>query len=125
VDREVAAGIPPARIILAGFSQGGVIALETAARYPARLAGVIALSTYLAEPDQFPAADDGLPVFMGHGTQDPIVSYALGQQACAVLQSRGYAVEWRAYPMPHSVCAQEIADLGAWLVRTLVPATQG
>ncbi|MBM4202463.1 MAG: carboxylesterase [Gammaproteobacteria bacterium] len=119
VDRERAAGIPAARIILAGFSQGGVIALETAARYPLRLGGVIALSTYLAQPEQLPTAKDALPVFMAHGRDDPIVPYTLGQHGRAVLESRGYAVEWHAYPMPHSVCATEIADIGAWLVQRL------
>ncbi|WP_139558761.1 alpha/beta hydrolase [Methylotetracoccus oryzae] len=121
VEREVAAGVAPERIILAGFSQGGVIALETAARYPARLAGVIALSTYLAQPDQLPLANAALPVFMGHGTEDPIVPFALGQNSRATLESRGYSVAWHSYPMPHSVCAREIADIGAWLIQRLAP----
>jgi phospholipase/carboxylesterase len=124
VEREMAAGIAPGRIILAGFSQGGVIALETATRYPARLGGVIALSTYLAQPEQLPMANDALPVFMGHGTEDPIVPFGLGQSSRAVLESRDYSVTWHTYPMPHSVCAREIADIGVWLVRQLAPPGQ-
>lgn len=124
VEREIAAGIDPARIVLAGFSQGGVIALETAVRYPERLGGVIALSTYLAQPDHLPAANESLPVFMGHGTDDPIVPFVLGQRSRAVLESRGYAVDWHAYPMPHSVCTQEISDIGAWLKQRLPSSAQ-
>lgn len=122
VDCEIAAGIPPARVIVAGFSQGGVIALETAARFPERLGGVIALSTYLAEPAHFPRSSDALPVFMGHGTEDPIVPYPLGRQSRTALESQGYAVEWHAYPMPHAVCATEIADIGTWLLQRLPAA---
>ena len=125
VDREIAAGIDPSRIVLAGFSQGGVIALETAARYPKRLGGVIALSTYLAQPGTLPPANAALPVFMGHGTLDPIVPFELGQQSLAVLEDGGYAVDWHAYPMPHSVCAEEIADIGRWLTRRLSASAPG
>jgi phospholipase/carboxylesterase len=123
IDREVELGIPPTRIVIAGFSQGGVIALEAASAYRARLAGVMALSTYLARPDAFPPSVDGLPIFLAHGTQDPIVPYRSGEQARAELEGKGYAVTWRTYPMPHSVCAQEIADIGAWLVATLAPSS--
>ncbi|MFO1418662.1 MAG: alpha/beta hydrolase [Methylotetracoccus sp.] len=121
VDDERAAGREASHIILAGFSQGGVIALETAAHYSDQLGGVIALSTYLAAPAQFPPARGAMPVFMAHGTQDPIVPYGMAQRGSATLDDKGYAVEWHDYPMPHSVCGQEIADLRAWLLRRLMP----
>jgi phospholipase/carboxylesterase len=119
VEREIANGIAPERIILAGFSQGGVIALETAAWHQDKVGGAIALSTYAALPDSLPAAARPLPIFMGHGTQDPIVPHALGLASRSVLEAKGYAVEWHSYPMPHSVCWDEIVDVREWLVRRL------
>ena len=122
VAREVARGIPVRRIVLAGFSQGGVIALQTGLRHPARLAGIMALSTYVPlaatlAAERSPANGD-LPIFMAHGTQDPTIGMDKGAASRDILAALGYPVEWHTYPMPHSVCAQEIADVSAWLTRT-------
>ncbi len=122
VDREVTLGIPPSRIILAGFSQGGMIALEAAARYREPLAGVLALSTYLALPEQFPDAAAATPIFMAHGTQDPIIPHRLAVTSRETLERKGYAVEWHSYTMPHSVCLEEIRDLRVWLLARLTAA---
>jgi phospholipase/carboxylesterase len=102
-----------------GFSQGGVIALETATHHQSKVGGVIALSCYTAFPQRIPPARRSLPIFMGHGAQDAIVPLALGLAARNELESRGYAVEWRDYPMPHSVCWEEIADIRRWLLERL------
>ncbi len=117
--REKSRGIPASRIVLAGFSQGGAIALHTGLRHTEALAGILALSTYLplAESLAREAADanERVPVFMAHGTQDPVVPPALAESARAVLAGRGNAPEWHTYPMPHSVCAEEVAELSRWL----------
>ena len=123
VRRERERGIDASRIVLAGFSQGGAVALFTALRSPERLGGVAALSSYLPlaatlEKEAHPA-NAAAPVFMAHGTFDPLVAPALGTGSRDLLRSRGYDVEWHEYPMPHSVCAQEVADLRAWLLRAL------
>jgi len=123
VRRERERGIDSSRIVLAGFSQGGALALFSALRWPERLAGVAALSTYLPlaatlEEEAHPA-NAAVPVFMAHGTFDPLVAPALGEGSRELLRSRGYDVEWHEYPMPHSVCAEEVADLRAWLLRAL------
>jgi len=121
IEGEKARGVASARIVLAGFSQGGAIALYTGLRHAHRLAGVIALSTYLVAADRLAteasAANRGLPIFMAHGTADPIVRYAWGEASCRTLEAAGYPVEWHSYGMPHSVCMEEIAALGAWLRR--------
>jgi phospholipase/carboxylesterase len=119
IEREIAQGVAPARIILAGFSQGGVIALDVAVRYPKPLGGIIALSGYVAQPDQIPAPARPIPIFMGHGTQDPIVPFALGVQSRRFLEAKGYKVDWHDYPMPHCVCTEEIAAIRSWLVDRL------
>jgi phospholipase/carboxylesterase len=125
VAREVERGVSPGRIVLAGFSQGGAIALQTALRHPARLAGVLALSTYLPLPETLEAersADNAqTPVFMAHGIEDPIVPFKLAQSSCRRLIALGYPVEWHEYAMPHSVCPEEIAAIGAWLNGRLAP----
>ncbi len=119
IEREIARGVPAARILLAGFSQGGAITLAAGLRRMQPLAGLIALSTYL--PAAHAAAQtlvDGAtaqPVFMAHGVQDPVVPFAAGQQSATVLKQLGFDVDWHAYPMPHSVCPQEVTDLRAWL----------
>jgi phospholipase/carboxylesterase len=119
VRRERDRGIAAGRIVLAGFSQGGAIALQLALRFPERLAGLIALSTYLLLDHRLAAeaheSNLGLPVFVGHGTQDPMVPHRLGEQLAGRLREMGCAVEWRSYAMPHSVCPQEVIDLAAWL----------
>lgn len=128
IAREVARGIPCARIFLAGFSQGGAVAYLTALTHPEALAGIIALSTYIPAPGLITgepsAANRHIPVFAAHGTQDDVVSLALGTQAVEVLRGLGLAPEWRTYAMPHSLCVQEIADIGAWL-RTHLAADAG
>ena len=125
VRRERERGVAADRIVLAGFSQGGAMALFTALRWPERLAGVIALSCYLPLASRLPVeahpANAATPVFLAHGTLDPIVPAALGEGTRDLLRSRGYDVEWHAYPMPHSVCAAEVEDLRAWLLRALPP----
>ena len=123
IARENARGVPDERIVLAGFSQGGAIALAGGLRHPRRLAGIIALSTYLPMQGSFEAersaANAATPIFWGHGTADPIVPLTRGVQSRDVLQGLGYAVEWHTYPMPHSVCAEEIVDLRTWLSKRL------
>jgi len=119
VDREIERGIAAERIVLAGFSQGGAIALHLGLREPRRLAGVIALSTYLPLAARLAreksAASAKLPIFMAHGSYDPVIPIASAETSRRVLEREGYAVAWHAYPMPHSVCPPEIAAIGAWL----------
>lgn len=117
--REVARGIPSQRIILAGFSQGGAIALQLALRFPEALAGLVALSSYLLfgerlETQQHPA-NSSLPAFVGHGTSDPVVPVALGQEAAQRLEALGHPVEWHTYPIVHAVCPEEIGHLRSWM----------
>jgi phospholipase/carboxylesterase len=123
VRRERERGIDAGRIVLAGFSQGGAMALFTALRWPERLGGVVALSCYLPLAATLPAeahpANAAVPVFMAHGTFDPLVPPALGESSRDFLRSRGHDVEWHTYPMPHSVCADEVQDLRGWLLRAL------
>jgi phospholipase/carboxylesterase len=125
VRRERERGVPAERIVLAGFSQGGAMALFTALRWPERLGGIVALSCYLPLAESLAAeahpANAAAPVFMAHGTMDPIVPTALGEGARDLLRSRGYDVEWHEYAMPHSVCAEEVGDLRAWLLQALPP----
>jgi len=119
IEREVKRGVEPAHIVLAGFSQGGAIALQTGLRYPRKLAGVMALSTYLPLAESLPreaaSANRNTPIFMAHGTYDPVVPLVMGAGSMTLLTGLGYAVEWRQYPMPHSVCPEEIQDIGVWL----------
>ena len=99
------------------------MALFTGTRYPERLAGIIGLSCYQPLPGRFAAernaANHATPIFLAHGTQDPVVAPVLGEATCRQLQAAGYPVEWHAYSMPHSVCPQEVADIAAWLRRVL------
>jgi phospholipase/carboxylesterase len=117
--REIAAGIPSRRIILAGFSQGGAIALQLALRFPEALAGVVALSSYLLFADRLEGqrspANAALPAFVGHGTSDPVVPVSLGEEAARVLGALGHPVDWHTYPIVHSVCPAEIEDLASWM----------
>jgi len=123
IAREKQRGTPAARLVLAGFSQGGAIALQTGLRHPERIAGIMALSTYLPIADKLPAEASALnrdvPIFMAHGTQDPVIVLERAVQSRKILASLGYAPQWHEYAMPHSVCAEEIGDIGAWLVRVL------
>ena len=123
VEREVSRGVSEERIVLAGFSQGGAIALQAGVRHPRRLAGIMALSTYLTLPEQLESeaspANGDCPIFMAHGTHDPVVPYEGGQLSRQALEAQGYEIEWREYPMQHSVCAEEIADISSWLTEVL------
>ena len=121
--REKSRGIAASRIVLAGFSQGGAIALQTGLRHGERLAGIMALSTYVPLADQLAAeantANRDVPIFMAHGTADPMISIARAKASRDLLQQQGHAVEWHEYRMQHSVCPQELADIGGWLRRVL------
>lgn len=123
IAREVAHGIPPSRILLAGFSQGGAITLAAGLRRGEPLLGLVALSTYLPLHDTFPAeaskAALASPIFMAHGRFDPVVPEALGKMSHDWLKAMGCSVEWHSYPMPHSVCAEEILDLRRWMAARL------
>jgi phospholipase/carboxylesterase len=125
IRRENERGIPTERIVLAGFSQGGAVALHTGLRYPERLAGLIGLSTYMpldwtvdAEAHE---ANRRTPICMAHGSFDPLVPPALGSGTRDLLRERDYAVEWRTYPVPHAVCAEEVAYVGEWLSNVFSP----
>lgn len=119
IDNEIERGIPAEKIVLAGFSQGGAMALQVGLRYPQRLAGIMVLSGYLLFPEQLQkehsTANAATPVFVGHGTQDPMVPFALGQATVKALQAGDWPVEWHSYPIPHSVSQPEITDVGRWL----------
>lgn len=123
---EIERGMDPSRIVLAGFSQGGAVALSAALRFPKRLAGVIALSCYLPFPAllaaEKSAANAQVPVLMCHGQMDPVVEIGMGREARAVLESQDYLVEWREYAMQHEVCAEELEEIGRWLRRRLALA---
>lgn len=125
IAHEVARGIPAERIVLAGFSQGCAMALHTGLRLPQRLAGIMALSGYLPLADRFTAerhaANAQTPVFMAHGTQDPVVVIARGEDSRDALVALGQPVHWRSYPMPHSLHPQEISDISAFLALVLGP----
>lgn len=123
IEREEKRGVAPERIVLAGFSQGGAVALQTGLRFPRRLAGVMALSTYLPLAESLPGeaapANRQTPIFMAHGLYDPVIPLMMGAGSMTFLTGLGYAVEWRQYPMPHSVCPDEVEDIGAWLRKVL------
>jgi len=123
IAKEVACGIPPGNIYLAGFSQGGAVALHTGLRQVHKLGGVIALSTYLPlmgrVATELQAQAQATPFFMGHGYSDPVVPYDAGIAARDALLNLNCKVEWRAYDMQHSVCQEELADISAWLRSTM------
>ncbi len=126
IERENQRGIPSERIILAGFSQGGAMAYIVGLTHPDKLAGIIALSTYipsqsLLDSESSPA-NQATPVFAAHGIQDPIVPYALGEAAAKQVGTGGHPTEWHSYRMPHSVCMEEIVAIGLWL-KTRMAAT--
>ena len=121
--REKSRGIVASRIVLAGFSQGGAVALQAGLRHGERLAGIMALSTYVPLADKLALeanpANREVPIFMAHGTADPMIPFARAKESRDLLLQHAYAVEWHEYPMQHSVCPQEIADIGKWLRRVL------
>jgi phospholipase/carboxylesterase len=116
---ETARGIAASRIVLAGFSQGGAVALSAGLRFHERLAGLLALSTYLPFPARLAAeksaANADVPILMCHGRMDPVVHFAMGTEARDALKAHGYPVDWHEYPMQHEVCAEELAEIGRWL----------
>ena len=124
IAKEKSRGVPMSRIVIAGFSQGGVIALQTGLRQPQRLAGVMSLSAYLPLPSKIEkernAANQNVPIFLGHGIADTMVPLSLGIASRDQLLKLGYDVDWHQYPMPHSVCAEELEDISAWLTRVLL-----
>jgi phospholipase/carboxylesterase len=119
IHREHARGITSDHILLAGFSQGGAMALHLATRHPDSFAGVIALSCYLPLSRELTRSRNGAnqatPIFMAHGTQDPVVPYMLGDESRQLLEGAGFRIEWHSYPMPHALCEQEVADLRDFL----------
>jgi phospholipase/carboxylesterase len=123
IAREGGRGIAPRRVALAGFSQGGAVALYSGLRYPERLAGILALSCYLPLQARLPAeraaANAGVRIFMAHGLSDGVVPLAMGAGSRRVLEAQGYALEWHQYPMAHAVCPAEIEDIREFLFRTL------
>lgn len=129
IEHEVEQGIAADRIILAGFSQGGAIALHTGLRYPQRIGGIMALSTYLpladSVADEKHAANADAPIFMAHGSEDPVIPLAFAEQSRDRLIELGHEVEWHQYPMPHSVCMEEVSAIGDWLKNQLATSVSG
>ncbi|HEY6131449.1 MAG TPA: carboxylesterase [Halioglobus sp.] len=125
IQNEIDNGIPAERIVLAGFSQGGAMAFHTGLYYRKRLAGILALSTFLAEGEKLAfaksEANARIPILMCHGQQDTMVPIAMGKSSLANLTGAGYAVEWREYPMGHEVCLEEIQQISRWLQTVLGP----
>ncbi|PCJ30649.1 MAG: carboxylesterase [Gammaproteobacteria bacterium] len=121
INNEIARGINSERIIIAGFSQGGAVAFETALSFPNKLAGLLALSTYFATKDsiQFNPANQDLAIAIHHGTDDSVVPFSLSEVSSELLLSKGYSVEFKSYPMDHSVCREQIEDISQWFVNTL------
>ena len=116
-------GIQAGKIVLAGFSQGGAIVLQTGLRHAERLAGILALSTYLPIAETLQKekskANQDLPIFMAHGSYDDIIPLRRAEQSRDLLVKSGYPLEWRTYPMPHSVCPEEIGHISGFLLRIL------
>ena len=125
VDAETSRGVDPGHIVLAGFSQGGAVVLHAGLRYATPVAGLMLLSTYLPVPGAFEAEvarsaesqPRSVPIFMAHGTFDPMLPYQLGVATKQAVESAGYGIEWHEYPMAHGVCPEEIADIRAFLLR--------
>jgi phospholipase/carboxylesterase len=126
IARERTRGIPSNRVVLAGFSQGGAIALQAGLRHSEPLAGIVALSTYLTLEESLTAeaaaANKAVPILMAHGTQDEIVPLRLAEASRSTLQAKGYEVEWHTWPMPHSVCAEEVEAIASFLMRVVAGA---
>jgi phospholipase/carboxylesterase len=126
IAREEERGVAASRIVLAGFSQGGAIALHVGLRHPGRLAGILAMSTYLVRESTLATeaseANRDVPIFLAHGTADPMVPFWAGEQAGTSLRALGYRVQWMTYPIGHEVNDEEIRDVGAWLARKLDPS---
>ncbi len=125
VAHEMARGIPPRRIVLAGFSQGGAVALTLGTRFGKRLGGILALSTYLPMPEELAEAaspeNRDIPIFMAHGNQDNVIPIRMAEASRSRLESLGYPVDWHSYPMAHSLCMEEVEAVSAWLLQYLEP----
>ncbi|MEM7083347.1 MAG: alpha/beta hydrolase-fold protein [Pseudomonadota bacterium] len=125
IRRENERGVPTANIVIAGFSQGGAVALQVGLRYAETFAGIMVLSSYLALEDSLAdersEANARTPLFMAHGLHDPMVTLDMGTQSREALNAQGIAVDWHEYPMAHQVCLEELRDIGAWLRRVLAP----
>ena len=123
IAREVSRGIAAEKIVVAGFSQGGAIALQTGLRHADKLAGIMALSTYLplvqTLATEAAPANRSIPVFYAHGTHDAVIPMAMAKASREALLAAGYKIDWHEYPMQHSVCVEEIGDIGRWLSRVL------
>ena len=123
IEREISRGIDGKKIVLAGFSQGGAIALQTGLRHPQRLAGIMALSTYLPLAEtlaqEASAANRDVPIFYVHGTYDPVIPFQMATLSRDKLAAAGYRIEWHEYPMQHSVCLEEVAAIAEWLKAVL------
>lgn len=123
IDKEISSGIPSEKIILAGFSQGGVVTYYLGLQYPQKLAGLMTLSTYIANADTLDnerhPANQNTPILIAHGQYDPVVPYQLAEQAQSTLKQLGYQIEFYSYPMDHSVCPEEIEMLGKWIQKCL------
>ncbi len=121
IEQEISKGMESNQVVLAGFSQGGAIALFTALRYPERLSGVLAISTYLPLPDTLnterQVTNSDIPILSLHGDFDPVISPMIAEQSRQKLRELGYCVESRNYPIPHSLSADEITDIGNWLTQ--------
>ena len=119
IEQQIAQGIPASKVVLAGFSQGGAIAFQTGLRYPQRLAGIMALSTYLplraSLPNEASAANRDVPILMCHGSHDGVGPPALGEGSRDILVKLGYRIDWRSYPMAHQVCLEEVMAISKWL----------
>lgn len=124
IEQQVAQGVPASKIVIAGFSQGGAIAFQAGLRYPQRLAGIMALSTYLplraSVASEASAANRDIPILMCHGTHDGVVPAGLGEASRDVLVKLGYRIDWRSYPMAHQVCLEEVMDISKWLQDRLI-----
>ena len=123
IEKEIAQGIPANKIVLAGFSQGGVVALHLGTRYEKTLAGIMSMSSYMSEPeslqDEAHEANKNTPIFVAHGTHDDVVPMFMGNAAFKVLESNGYPATWHEYPMQHNVCVQQLNDISSWLQEKL------
>lgn len=118
IEAEMAAGMPANKIVLAGFSQGGLIALHAGLSFGHTLAGIMALSTYCPMPQQFSQHRE-MPILMVHGRFDPVIPLAIAEESCTALKRRGYKIDWHEYPMEHQVCIDEINAIAGWLKSTL------
>lgn len=124
IQEQIDAGVPANKIVLAGFSQGGVVSLFTGLRYPETLAGIMALSCYLPTADKLPenchSANKTTPILQNHGEQDDVVPMSSGKMANQLLIDAGYQAKWQSYRMPHSVLPEQLSDISAWLTKTLI-----